>query len=135
MHCVLIVFRLSIQSSYLEDSEAAADEDAFDTVQFFVGSDRAWRIRTFSMDEDVHVYLLGDVRPDTIAVVSASTEKTYGDVIAAKYTFETMDGIEGLKRELERSGWTPSLKESEQHGFAFWAPAGTDYKTKSTPES
>ena len=130
-----MVFRLSIQSSYLEDSEAPADDESFDTVQFFIGADTAWRIRTFSVDEDVHVYSLGATTADTLDVVSTSTEKTYGDVIAAKHVFRSSDGIPGLKLELERCGWTASLKQSQQHGFAFWVPEGTDYRTRSAPES
>jgi len=134
VNTVLIIFRLSIQSSYAEDSEAQADEDSFDTVQFFIGPDTAWRIRTFSIDEDVHVYALGASKPETQEIVCASTEKTYADVIAAKQVFASDDGVAGLKQELQRAGWPVSLKESEQHGFAFWVPEDTDYRTRSAPE-
>src|SRR5262245_44459548 len=119
MNTALIVFKLSIQSSYVEDSEAEADMDAFDTVQFFISDTGAWRIRTFSIDEDVHVYSLGTARPDMEKLVIASTEKTYGDIIVAKHVFSSADGIPGLKRELEAAGWSASVRESAQHGFAF----------------
>jgi len=135
MNTALIVFKLSIQSSYVEDSEAEADMDAFDTVQFFISDTGAWRIRTFSIDEDVHVYSLGTARPDMEKLVIASTEKTYGDIIVAKHVFSSADGIPGLKRELEAAGWSASVRESAQHGFAFWVPEGSDYRTKSTPEA
>lgn len=134
MNTVLILFALNIQSSYAQDTEAEADEDSFDTVQFFISDSGAWRIRTFSVDEDVHVYSLGAARADTADVVMTSTEKTYGDVIAAKHVFSTAGGIEELKQELERAGWPVSLRQSAQHGFAFWVPEGTDYRTRSTPE-
>lgn len=134
MNCTLIVFALSIQSSYAEDSEADADEDGFDTVQFFIGPETAWRMRTFSIDEDVHVYSLGATRPDTIESVCASTERTYGDVIAARHEFRSDKGIEGLKEALAASELGATVEESARHGFIFWVPEGTEYRTRSTPE-
>jgi hypothetical protein len=134
MDCVLVVFKLNIQSSYQNDTEAQADEDSFDTVQFFITPTTAWRVRTFSVDEDVHVYPLGDANPDTLETVTASTQRTYGDVIAEKIIFSSTDGIEGVRKSLEEQDWTPTLKESKQHGFVFWVPEGTDYRTKSVPE-
>lgn len=134
MSLLLIVYRLAIQSSYLEDSEAEADERSFDTVQFFITDGGAWRIRTFSVDEDVHVYSLGENQDDIAASVAVSTEKTYGDVIAAKQEFRAAD-LEELKQALQQAGWSPTLKQSKQHGFAFWVPEGTDYRTRSTPEN
>lgn len=133
MSLLLIVYRLAIQSSYLEDSEAEADERSFDTVQFFITDGGAWRIRTFSVDEDVHVYSLGESTPDLAQTLTSSTERTYGDVIAAKHEFRGA-GIDELKHALQAAGWSPTLKQSKQHGFAFWVPEGTDYRTKSTPE-
>lgn len=135
MNVTLIVFKLSIQSSYVEDAEADADEEDFDTVQFFVSAESAWRVRTFSIDEDVHVYSLGETKPDTLEVVTTSTERTYSDIIVAKAVFQSQTGIEGLKQELERNGWSPTLKVSGKHGFAFWVPPDSDYRTKSTPEA
>jgi hypothetical protein len=135
MQSVLVVYVLSIQSSYAEDSEGPADEETFDTVQFFIGSEAAWRIRTFSMDEDVHVYSLGPATPDTLDTVRTSTEKTYGDIIAAQHIFSSDDGIAGLKQELAESDLGETIKESTRHGFIFWVPEGSDYRTRSTPES
>ncbi len=134
MDYVLVVFTLTIQSSYANDTEADAEDNSFDTVQFFVTPTASWRIRTFAVDEDVHVYSLGESGPDTLETVTSSTQRTYEDVIEARHVFSSSDGIEGIKRALELEGWTPTLKESKQHGFAFWVPEGTDYKTRSTPE-
>lgn len=134
MQSVLVIYLLSIQSSYAEDAEAPADEDAFDTVQFFIGPENAWRIRTFSIDEDVHVYSLGPTQPRTLDTVRASTEKNYGDVIAASHVFTSDDGIAGLKKELATSALGASVEESTRHGFIFWVPEGTQYRTRTTPE-
>lgn len=135
MQSILVVYLLSIQSSYAEDSEGPADEDTFDTVQFFIGIDAAWRIRTFSIDEDVHVYSLGTPSTDTLQTISDSTEKTYGDVIAARHVFTSDEGIAGLKKELAASDLGDSVEESRRHAFIFWVPEGTEYRTRSTPEN
>ena len=134
MQSVLVIYALSIQSSYAEDAEAPADEDAFDTVQFFIGPETSWRIRTFSIDEDVHVYSLGATQPDTLDTVRASTDKTYGDVIAATHVFSSNEGTAGLKKELAASALGASVEESTRHGFIFWVPEGTEYRTRTTPE-
>lgn len=134
MDCVLVVFTLKIQSSYQDDSEAEADEDAFDTVQFFLTPQTAWRIRTFSVDEDVHVYSLGAASPDTLQTVTDSTQRTYADVIEGKEVFASTAGVAGIRTALAEAGWPASLKESAQHGFAFWVPPDTDYRTKSQPQ-
>ena len=135
MQSVLVVYVLSIQSSYAEDSEGPADEDTFDTVQFFIGPDAAWRIRTFSVDEDVHVYSLGTPNPETLDTVCDSTEKTYGDVVAAKHVFESDDGVDGLRSQLATSDLGDTVEVSKRHGFIFWVPEGSEYRTKSTPET
>lgn len=134
MQSTLVVYVLSIQSSYAEDAEGPADNETFDTVQFFIGPETSWRIRTFSMDEDVHVYSLGNTAPDTLDTVRTSTEKTYGDVIAATHMFSSEEGIAGLKQELAASDLGASVEESKRHGFIFWVPEGTEYRTRSTPE-
>jgi hypothetical protein len=135
MQSVLVVYVLTIQSSYAEDSEGPADDETFDTVQFFVGPEAAWRIRTFSMDEDVHVYSLGSTTAETLETVRGSTERTYGDIIAAQHIFRSNDGIAGLKKELAGSELGATVEESTKHGFIFWVPEGSEYRTRSTPES
>jgi hypothetical protein len=133
METTLVIFVLSIQSSYLNNSELRATNGKADTVQFLVSPDAAWRIKTFAVDEDVHVYSLGASKQDTVAVVSASTERTYGDVVARRYIVSSAIGIAGLRSELKRFGLGESMEVSEL-GFAFSVPEGSHYKTKSTPE-
>src|SRR3546814_4804809 len=48
MKTVLVVFFLSVQSSYSGNTEIAATEDAFDTVQFYAANGTSWRIKTRS---------------------------------------------------------------------------------------
>ena len=133
METTLVIFELTIQSSYLNNSEMPSVEGKADTVQFLVTPDAAWRIKTFAVDEDVHVYSLGKPKQDTVAVVSASTERTHGDVIANRYVATSTTGIAGLGAELKRLGLNESMEVSDR-GFAFAVPCGSHYRTKSTPK-
>lgn len=133
METILIIFVLTIQGSYVQNVEAAAVGSNADTVQFFIEPNQAWRIKTFAMDQDVHVYSLGVSKGSIESLVVESTERTYGDVIAKKYVIRSKKGIEGLKEELKNVGLNQSLEVSKS-GFAFWVPENTKYRSKSQPE-
>jgi hypothetical protein len=59
MKSTLVVFFLSVQSSYSGNTEVGATEEAFDTVQFYAANGTSWRIKTYAQDQDVHIWLLG----------------------------------------------------------------------------
>src|SRR3546814_18667479 len=107
MKTVLVVFFLSVQSSYSENTEIAATEDAFDTVQFYAANGTSWRIKTYAQDQDVHIWSLGSKVADLVALARTNTEKHYGDVLTEGYIIETEEGLEGVRRELEmgRASW------------------------------
>ena len=132
MKIVLVIFFLSVQSSYLNNSEAEATAEVFDTVQFLATDDGAWRIKTYATDQDVHVWSIGASPDDVVGLARQNTEKHYGDVLSEGYVIETSGGIEGLRRELIERGLTDTLEISKS-GFMFWAPAGTDYRSRSAP--
>jgi len=132
MKTVLVIFFLTVQSSYLRNEETEATDDAFDTVQFYSGESGCWRIKTYAADEDVHAWSMG-TPDDLVALARQSTEKHYGDVLSEGYIIETTEGIEGLRRELLERGLSDHLEISKA-GFLFWAPVGTDYRSKSTPQ-
>jgi len=134
METTLIIFVLSIQSSYLNNSEMPATENKADTIQFFITPETAWRIKTFATDEDVHVHSIGTPKQDIVSIVTASTERTYGDVIAHRYVLSSSNGIIGLRGELKRAGLGESMEVS-QKGFVFSVPECTNYKSKPTPSS
>ena len=56
MNSTLVIFFLSVQSSYTSNTEAPATEGAFDTVQFYGGESGCWRIKTYATDQDVHAW-------------------------------------------------------------------------------
>lgn len=55
MKTVLVIFFLSVQSSYSGNTEIAATPESFDTVQFYESNGSVWRIKTYAQDEDVHL--------------------------------------------------------------------------------
>lgn len=132
MKIVLVIFFLSVQSSYLKDSEQDATDEVFDTVQFLATDSGAWRIKTYATDQDVHVWSIGGTPGDIVELARKNTEQHYGDVLCEGYIIEAPDGIEGLRRELRERGLSDHLEISKS-GFLFWTPEGTDYRSKSTP--
>ena len=132
MKIALIIFFLSVQSSYLNNTEAVATEEIFDTIQFFATAEGAWRIKTYATDQDVHIWSIGGTSDDIIELARRSTEKHYGDILAEVFIIETTDGIEGLRRELRSHGLSDRL-EISKGGFLFWSPDGSDYRSRSEP--
>ncbi len=132
MDTVLVIFFLGIRSSYANNEELPATDKIFDTVQFYATGDKAWRVKTYANDEDVHTWSLS--RPeDIVALARSNTDKHYGDVLTEGYILETDAGLEGLRQELLRRGLSATLECSES-GVVFWVPEGTSYCTKSAPQ-
>jgi hypothetical protein len=132
MSTVHIIFKLTVQSSYLRNVEADASEDVFDTVQFFATNERAWRIKTYATDQDVHVWSIAGTCESIIPLAQRNTETHYGDVLSKRYIIKSADGIGGLRRGLNKSGLSDHFEVSKL-GFLFWAPAGTSYRSRSRP--
>ena len=127
----LILFLLSIRSSYVNDEESEATEELFDTIQFVQNDKGTWRIKTFADDEDVHLWSI-EAPEDLVELAVENTNKHYGDVIDEAFILETEGGIEGLRKELKKQGLSTHLEISPK-GPLFWAPPGTSYKPKSSP--
>ena len=133
MNVVLVIFLLTVQSSYRNNIESDATEEAFDTVQFFATDKGAWRIKTYAMDQDVHVWSIASTSKDVVGLAERNTDAHYGDVLSKHYVITAADGIEGLRRSLKEHALPDHLEISEA-GFLFWAPAGTSYRTRSRPQ-
>ena len=133
MNATLVIFFLTVQSSYSENTEQAASAEVFDTVQFFESDTGSWRIKTYATDQDVHAWFLGKSVEDIVALARSNTEKHYGDVLLEGYILRSETGVGGLRLELASRGLSAHLKESES-GFVFWVPEGTQYRTKSQPQ-
>lgn len=127
----LVLFLLSIRSSYVNDEESEATDELFDTIQFVQNDKGSWRIKTFADDEDVHLWSI-ETPADLVELAIDNTNKHYGDVIEEAFIIETDDGIEGLRTELKKQGLSTHLEISAK-GPLFWAPPGTSYSPKSSP--
>lgn len=132
MRVVLVIFVLSIRSSYLRNTEREASDDAFDTVQFLWTEQGAWRIRTYAEDQDVHTWSFQIAADELVALARQNTEKHYGDVLAEGYVIDTTDGEDGVRRELQARG-LPDHLEIGSRGLMFWTPEGSNYRTRSRP--
>jgi hypothetical protein len=128
----LVLFLLSIRSSYVNDEESEATDELFDTIQFIQNEKGTWRIKTFADDEDVHLWSI-ESQEDLVELAVENTNKHYGDVIDEAFIIETNDGIEGLRKELKKNGLSTHLEISPK-GPLFWAPPGTSYSPKSSPD-
>lgn len=133
MDTVLVIFFLSIRSSYANNSEAPATPGAFDTVQFYATKGSAWRVKTYAEDQDVHIWSFASATKDVVDLAIDSTNEHYGDVLTEGHVIETNDGVEGIRRELAERGLDAHL-EITPSGAVFWSPAGTSYRTQTVPQ-
>ena len=134
MKTTLIIFFLGIQSSYSENREEPIEGFA-DTVQWVITDERVWRIRTYAVDQDVHVHLVAkeiDPSIDYVTLAQANVEKHYGDVLNGKVILHSDKGVPGIEAHLVRHGLGAHLNMG-QNGMLFWSPEGTDYRTRSHP--
>lgn len=133
MATILLVSELRIASSYAENREVDA-VDARDTVQFLLVGNDAWRVKTYALDLDVHVWRLGAMdRVQFEALAQSNTAKHYGDVLERTFMLEAADGVAGLSASLQRSGEPGALEVFPDGEAAFWVPAADLYETRSTP--
>lgn len=133
MKTSLILFCLSIQSSYSENLEIPATQAAFDTVQFYRANGMNWRVKIYAKDQDVHICSLDPDIIDLITLARADTETYYGDVVREGYIIETEEGLKGIKRGLREWGFSSSLALFTS-GALFWVPEASHYRTQSEPQ-
>ena len=134
---ILVVALLTTESSYKSEIERPTSSVP-DTVQFWFGAKDPWRIRTYAIDHDIHIYSLG-TRPDgthfTIGEAEAHISKNYGEVLQKHYVikFNNPTDLVESNRLLKRHGLSGKL-EVAPAGFAFYNPDGVKYKSQSTPK-
>jgi hypothetical protein len=133
---ILIVALLTTESSY-KDVVERPSAGVSDTVQFYIGGNETWRIRTYAIDHDIHTYSIGT--PDaksTMTVDQAKThiEQHYADILKKLEIIELDDfndssavraalTAQGLNGEVEVGG----------AGIAFYNPDNARYWTQSSP--
>jgi hypothetical protein len=134
----LIIGILTIESSYAQNTERPS-RGVPDTLQFWIGSDSAWRIRTYATDHDIHPHSLGDLgklkdRPTEFA--RDHIKKHYGDVLASTVVLEFPDitDTNAVRKVLTDQKLKGSLEVAKKSGFAFWNPDDGHYKSQTTPK-
>jgi hypothetical protein len=129
----LLLAILDIRSSHLEGRREPAEREAPDTVQWWVGPDLTWKIRTFAIDHDLHLH---QVRGGDADFFLENTRRDYDGLIRTLYKLEFADYTDEAERDrvLREAGLRAGLEVAEAHGFAFWNPDQGVYKTKSYPE-
>ena len=133
MKRTLILTILKTKSSYQQNREEKSQPgEPSDTVQWWIGEDGAWRISTFILDHDIHVY---KVEPNSAKHFIDNTVKHYGDVIERIVTlnfndYQNKEEVEGV---LKKAGLNGAQLEVAKAGFAFWNPDGERYHTQSQP--
>lgn len=131
----LLVYKLAIQSSYATNTELEADDTHFDTVQWWLTSDGAWRVRTFAIDNDVHLHHVAKAM--AADVVRKLTTQNYEDVVAEAFEVElsALDDAAAVALAMQELGGAAAL-EVDRNGarFAFWNPLGVRFVSQSEPE-
>jgi len=133
----LVVALLSTQSSYAQEVEKPA-ADVPDTIQFWFPPDAQWRVRTYAIDHDIHVYSLGaspEEKRTTPHFAVEHIKKHYSDVTASLLILTFADPAD--QKEVERVlavHHLPGKLEVSKSGIAFYNPDRGEYRTKSTPK-
>jgi hypothetical protein len=128
----LIIARLAVSSSYLQNVEQPAGEH-FDTVQFYLAGsgDVAYRVRTFVLDHDIHVHQIGCPADRATDLAQTHLDRVYGRVLAS---VDTITLSRRSTQDLRDAGITTGELEVAGTGqFAFWNPDGAGYRTRSNP--
>lgn len=132
----LLVLNLTTRSSYLTDTSEPADGLVADTVQLWRSSNEDWwRISTFAIDHDIHIYHLDGSAETSPELLLELTLESYLEDVGQIYNLTFADHTDP-KNQAEvfgNAGLEPRL-EIAPHGFAFWNPDGVRYRTQSTPQ-
>jgi hypothetical protein len=134
---MLVVALLTIESSYNEEIERV-HTGIPDTVQFWLPTDGPnWRIKTFAIDHDIHVYKLGadsSSSPLSPARAEENIRKSYGDVIERLEVICVPNSVEPPAiAKLVADANLPGELEVAEAGFAFLNPDRGRYKSQSRP--
>jgi hypothetical protein len=133
----LVLAILNVKSSYIAETEEPLDDgrDVPDTLQWWIGTDHTFRIKTFAVDHDIHMHRLSKGGPAVVAMAVANNSKNYGDVIARQHVIEFGDctDLAAVSEAFSEIRLPPSL-EVEPAQFAFWKPDDAAYKTQSRPK-
>ena len=125
----LYIYECSVRSSYIKNNELPATDLDFDTVQWWLSASGSWRVRTFDIDNDIHVHHIP--RPMTLNEIDILMKKRYSDVLVGRFDFNS---ISLNDNEIIVSKMKSGTLEVAPNGlFAFWNHDGRRYLSQSNP--
>lgn len=133
MNGVLIIYILTVSSSYSKNKELPADK-FYDVIEYWLTDSNAYRIKTYSKDLDIHVYQFEIDNLDVgLKLADKNTLDNYGEVIKKRVTLElnSNDTKEQLDSILKANGLEGRFEINE---FVFWNPDMREYRTKTEPK-
>ena len=137
MKVILILTILTIKGSYINNCELPLEspDDTPNTIQWCIIDSIAYRITTYAMDHDIHVWKLGPDSSDFLKTALENNEKNYGDIIASQQILEIEDMFDSLAVDsaFNKTG-LPGKVELVNKEYFYWTPDGVDYKSQSKPE-
>ena len=133
----LVLAILNTESSYAQEVERPAMAVP-DTIQFWLAPDSQWRIRTYAVDHDIHVYMVGprpNGSPLTTKEAADHLAKHYGNIAAKTVTLDVRDpGDKDEVRRLLAEKRLAGVLEAGKNGVAFYNPDEGEYRTRSKPK-
>jgi hypothetical protein len=133
----LILAILTVESSYSQEIERPVTTIA-DTVQFWFAPGTQWRIRTFSIDHDIHVHKISTGNQGerlTSDYAQANIQKSYGDVIDRMLVLSVPNPADSFAvRQLIDANHLERSLELIPDGYAFYNSEGGCYRTNSSPK-
>ena len=137
MKGILFVAILCVSSSYKNnyEQEIGIDGGVPDTVQWWIGDGGVWRIRTFGIDHDIHVYQVEGGTEGMLEYARESTEKHFGDIVCDLHEWSFKDATDSSEtgKAIVASGLEPRL-DFEPGRFLFWKPDNAGYRSQTRPE-
>jgi hypothetical protein len=131
MKGVLLVTVLSVSSSNARNEEVDVEDHPPDTIQWWIGEDEAWRIRTFGLDHDIHVYLVPDFTREAAEV---NTRKHFWDIISRQAEVPIAHARDRslVASSLKAAGLAPTYYANQR--FVFWRPDDAEYSSQTRPK-
>jgi hypothetical protein len=131
----LIISILSVESSYKKNKEIKAIKH-HDILQWWVTNSGASRIKTYSLDQDIHIYYINKPNEfeNLIKLAKSNNQKHYSDIIIKNYEFKIEKGMKlsEFNNLLKTSKLNPH-SELFNNNHLIWLPDNREYKTITTP--
>jgi hypothetical protein len=130
MKGTLVLAILRVQSSYLQEIEQPFDGKTGvpDTIQWWIGPQHSWRIKTFGLDHDIHVEEMVRVGSNLVKNAQEHNLSHYGEVMNRQVTIEFDDCTKDqeARQRLTAFKLAPNL-EITPDGYAYWKPDAAVY--------